>query len=77
MLYKIDGDRAQSAPNQPSKGESSFGDSSGQLFSIYSKATEKKDRKMIERWQKYADGVFIFVSLVSAFILSCAQTGTL
>jgi hypothetical protein len=45
------------------QGESNFGDSSGRLFSIYSKAAEDEDNKMVERWQKDADGILIFVSL--------------
>ena len=48
--------------NQPLQGESNFGDSSGPLFSIYSKAAEVEDNKMVERWQKDADGILIFVS---------------
>ena len=46
--------------NQPL--QSNFGDSSGPLFSIYSKAAEDEDNKMVERWQKDADGILIFVS---------------
>jgi hypothetical protein len=49
--------------NQPLQGESNFGDSSGPLFSIYSKAADDEDNKMVERWQKDADGILIFVSL--------------
>ena len=45
------------------QGESKFGDSSGPLFSIYSKAAEEEDDKTVERWQKDADGILIFVSL--------------
>ena len=48
--------------NQPLQEESNFGDSSGPLFSIYSKAAEDEDNKMVERWQKDADGILIFVS---------------
>ena len=48
--------------NQPLQGESNFGDSSGPLFSIYSKAADDEDNKMVERWQKDADGILIFVS---------------
>ena len=48
--------------NQPLQGESNFGDSSGPLFSIYSKAADDEDSKMVERWQKDADGILIFVS---------------
>jgi hypothetical protein len=49
-------------PNQPLQEESNFGDSSGPLFSIYSKAADDEDNKMVERWQKDADGILIFVS---------------
>jgi len=52
--------------NQPSslppKGESNFGDSSGPIFSMYSKMTKEEDDQVAERWQKDADGVLIFVS---------------
>jgi hypothetical protein len=48
--------------DQPFQGESNFGDSSGPLFSIYSKAAEDEDNKMVERWQKDADGILFFVS---------------
>ena len=51
----------QSTSNQPSRGQSNFGDSSGPLFSIYSKAADEEDSKMVERWQKDADGILIFV----------------
>jgi len=55
-------DHPHSTLNQPPQGESNFGDSSGPLFSIYSKAAEEEDNKMVERWQKDADGILIFVS---------------
>src|SRR6267154_1884663 len=59
-------------PSQPSGGASRFGDSSGSLFSIYSKAAEEEDNKMVERWQKDADGILIFMSpLVNIIILFC------
>ena len=48
--------------NQPFQGEYNFGDSSGPLFSIYSKTAEVEDKNMVERWQKDADGILIFVS---------------
>ena len=54
------------APNQPSRhepqGGSIFGDSSGPLFSLYSKIAEEEDDKVTDRWQKDADGILIFVS---------------
>jgi hypothetical protein len=46
----------------PLLGESNFGDSSEPFFPIYSKAAEDEDNKMVERWQKDADGILIFVS---------------
>ena len=52
----------QPAPDQPSQVESISGDSSGPLFSMYSKAAEEEDNRMVERWQKDADGILIFVS---------------
>ena len=55
-------DDPQSAQNQSLQGESIFGDSSGPLFSMYSKAAEEEDNKMVGRWQKDADGILIFVS---------------
>src|SRR5882757_2164858 len=57
-------DPPQSTPKQPSQGESNFkfGDSSGPFFSIYCKAAEEEDTKMVDRWQKDADGLLIFVS---------------
>ena len=51
-----------STSNQPLQGESNFGDSSELLFSIYSKAAQDEDNKMVERWEKDADGILIFVS---------------
>ena len=48
-------------PNQPFQGGTGIGDSSGPLFSLYSKATEEEDNKMVERWQKDADGILFFV----------------
>ena len=55
-------DHPVTTSNQPLQGESIFGDSSGSLFSIYSKAADDEDNKMVERWQKDADGILIFVS---------------
>ena len=51
-------------PNQPSQGESNFGDSSGRLFTIYiyHKAAEEEDNKMVKRWKEDAKGILIFVS---------------
>ena len=59
-LYKIDDGPTRPAQNHEK--EPSFGDSSGPFFSIYSKAAEEEDNKMVERWQNDADGILIFVS---------------
>ena len=56
-----------SASNQPSHAGSNFGDGSEPLFSIYSKTAEKEDNKLVERWQRDAQGILIFVSLRVAF----------
>ncbi|KAN0116055.1 hypothetical protein V8E52_006361, partial [Russula decolorans] len=70
-VCKIDSDQTSSTLNEPSQpsGEApSSGDSSGLLFSIYSKAAEEEDTKMVERWQKDADGILIFTGLFSAAV---------
>ncbi|KAN0105393.1 hypothetical protein V8E52_011060, partial [Russula decolorans] len=54
--------------NQPLQRESNFGDSSGPLFSMYSKAAEDEDNKMVERWQKDAEGILFFTGLFSAAV---------
>ncbi len=46
----------------PSQEESQFSDSSGPLFSTYSKIAEKDDDIIAEGWQQDANGVIIFVS---------------
>ena len=62
-------------PGQPLQRESDFWDSSGSLFSIYSKAAEDEDNKMAERWQKDADGILIFVGPRVPIRLSLHITG--
>ena len=62
---------------QPFQGESSFGDSSGPLFSIYSRAAEEEDNRMDMRWQRDADGILIFVSPHVGMRLSLHLTGML
>jgi hypothetical protein len=54
-------DLNQPSHHQPKVG-SIFGDSSGPLFSLYSKIAEEEDNKGTDRWQKDADGILIFVS---------------
>jgi hypothetical protein len=49
-------------PQVPEEEESTFGDSSGELFSLYSKIAKEEDDEKIERWKKDADGILVFVS---------------
>jgi hypothetical protein len=53
------GDHRQSPLNQ---GESNSSDSSASLFSVYYNAADTEDNKMVESWQKDADGILFFVS---------------
>jgi hypothetical protein len=46
---------------QSSQEDTNFGDSSGPLFSMYSKNSEEEDNKMAERWQKEAEEIIILV----------------
>jgi hypothetical protein len=64
LIISTDGNpnRPQSTPDPPSQDQSNFGDSSGPFFSIYSKTAEEEDNEMVDRWQKDADGILIFVS---------------
>ena len=55
-------DHSMTTSNQPFQGESNFWDSSGPLFSIYYNAAKDEDSKMVEGWQKDAEGIIIFVS---------------
>ena len=63
-------DHPVTTSNQQFQGESNLGDSSAPLFSIYSKAAEEEDNKMVEQWQKDAEGILIFVSPRVAIRLS-------
>ena len=53
---------ATATPDLPLQGESNFWDSSKPLFSMYSKAAEEEDNKMVRHWQKDAEGILLFVS---------------
>jgi hypothetical protein len=56
------GEHPQLPLNQPSQGESNSGDSSASLFSVYYNAADIEDNKMVESWQKDAEGILLFVS---------------
>jgi len=49
-------------PLRPQQGDSNFGDSSGPIFSMYSKLAKEEDDELVDRWQKDAEGILIFVS---------------
>ena len=49
-------------PPETQKEPSTFGDSSRRLFSLYSEIATEEDDKKIDRWQKDADGILVFVS---------------
>jgi hypothetical protein len=53
---------ASDLPLWPQQGDSNFGDSSGPIFSMYSKLSKEEDDALVDRWQKDADGILIFVS---------------
>jgi hypothetical protein len=53
---------ASNLPLRPQQGDSNFGDSSGPIFSMYSKIAKEEDDDLVDRWQKDADGILIFVS---------------
>jgi len=55
-------------------GDPSFGDGSELLFSMYSAITAEEDDEMVERWQKNADSIIIFVSpRVSLHTTACVN----
>jgi hypothetical protein len=64
------------APDVWPQQESNFGDSSGPLFSLYSKIAKEQDEEMINRWQQDAKGILIFVSgrvvILTAMYINCS-----
>jgi hypothetical protein len=45
---------------------------------MYSKASKEADNKMVERWQKDADGILIFVSSpVDIYVALCINRNTI
>ena len=56
----------------PSQEDSQFSDSSGPLYSMYSRIAEKDDHMIAESWQQDANGVIIFVSpQVTFYAIPC------
>lgn len=54
----------------PFHADPTFSDSSGPVFSLYSKIAAEKDDKTAERWKANADGILIFVSLRAGIDIS-------
>jgi hypothetical protein len=52
-----------SQQDQGLPGESNFSDGSEALFSMYLRRAGEEDRKMVDGWKGYADGMLVFVSL--------------
>jgi hypothetical protein len=57
-------------PQRPTQADSNFSDSSGPVFSLYSKIAVEEDDKTAERWKTNADGILIFVSLRASIHIS-------
>jgi hypothetical protein len=75
-MYLEDGyfDQPPSQEGSEDKTEKSpLGDSSGHLFSMYSKIVEKEDNAVAEQWQKDGDGIIIFVSAQVKFLCRCVR----
>jgi hypothetical protein len=62
--------RRRSVSFQAPRGGPYFRDSSGLLFSMYSKLAEEEDNKMVDRWQKEAEGILIFVSFSAGILFT-------
>jgi hypothetical protein len=72
MALKLKSWTATQAPSSPiwqtqAETDVGHGDSSGPLFTMYSKLAVEEDNKMAERWQKDAEGIIIFVRLEVVF----------
>jgi hypothetical protein len=59
-----------SAQTQAPQGEHGFIDGSGLIFSMYLEKAGEEDKKVVEGWKAYADGILIFTGLFSAAVAS-------
>ena len=55
----------QSAQNKAAPGEFVFVDGSGPLFSMYLEMAGEEDKKMADSWKADADGILVFVSVIT------------
>jgi hypothetical protein len=67
-------EQPRSAPNLTPEREF-LPDGSGPLFSMYTRIGEEKDDKIVELWQKDADGILIFVSHHVEYIATPTNCG--
>jgi len=66
--HVVDGHPQRLTQDQPFQADSNFSDSSGPVFSLYSKIAVEEDDKTAERWKTNADGILIFVSLRASIL---------
>jgi hypothetical protein len=70
----IDGQpNQQILPTQDQQAGINHSDSSGPVFSMYSKIAAEEDDKTAERWKADAEGILIFVRLRDSFNLITHQ----
>ena len=70
VSHVVDGYPPRQTQDPPFPADSNFCDSSGPVFSLYSKIAEEEDDKTAERWKTNADGMLIFVSLRASIHIS-------
>jgi hypothetical protein len=68
--HVVDGHPLTPIQDQPFQADTTFSDSSGPMFSLYSKIAVEEDDKTAERWKTNADGILIFVSLRASIHIS-------
>lgn len=70
VSHVVDGYPPRQTQDPPFPADSNFSDSSGPVFSLYSRIAEEEDDKTAERWKTNADGILIFVSLRASIHIS-------
>ncbi len=70
FFHLVDAHPLRPIQDQPFQAGSTFSDSSGPMFSLYSKIAVEEDDKTAERWKTNADGILIFVSLRASIHIS-------
>jgi len=70
VSHLVNGHPQRRTRDQLFQTDSNFSDSSGPVFSLYSKIAVEEDDKTAERWRTNADGILIFVSLCASILIS-------